>query len=523
MSLALLRRYLFSLRTVIVFAVTAGVFLSGVIAYLDFASRARGEHIAAIDVEIGRLADLTSLSMREPLWQFSPQQAESILDSVFVNPDVLSIEVVDHKDRMFVSRKRSPQSSPQGDESEKSLRKVQEIKREGALVGHISVTMSTAGYVQKLEAARSQYIRTTVIVLAGSLCIILIALHWGLVRPVRRLVNASMLIAQGQLDTPIQRVYSTELATLAGTLETTRRALLRLFADVESRNKSLADANENLEMRVAERTQSLEAAMASLKRAQDEIIQSEKLASLGRVVAGVAHELNTPIGNALTVATTIAAHLDDLQKEIASGTLRKSTLTLVTEKSQEGIAIFVSNVERAAQLISNFKQVAIDQTSDQRRAFDLAHVTTEVLSTLAPAVRKAHCELVVELEPDVQCDSYPGSYGQVLTNLVMNALLHGYPDTPGGVIRVQVRKESADHVSLTVIDTGQGMTEDVRQRVFDPFFTTKLGSGGSGLGMNIVYGIVTHALGGTVTVQSKLGEGARITVTFMAVASANAN
>jgi signal transduction histidine kinase len=516
MPLGLLKRYLFSLRTVVVFAVLAGVVLSSVLAYLDFASRARQEHIANLEVELGRLATLTALAMREPIWQFSPEQAESILDSVFINPDILSVEVKDHEDQVFARRIRD--ALPNDSSPDQSISATQAIRRDGALVGHISVVMSTAGYLAKLEAARAQYIRTTSIVLAGSLVIILMALQWGLVRPVRRLVASSTLIAQGQLDAPIPLVYSTELDTLAGALESTRLALLALFADVKARNQSLADANEHLEQRVADRTHSLETALVSLQRAQDEIIQTEKLASLGRVVAGVAHELNTPIGNALVVATTIAAHLETLQKEITGGTLRRSTLALVTEQSLEGIAIFVSNVQRAAQLISNFKQVAIDQTSDQRRVFDLAQVSADVLSMVGPAIRKANCELVTEMEADVRCDSFPGAYGQVLSNLVMNAALHGYPDDAGGRIWIRTQRVSLDEVSLTVRDEGKGMNDEVRQRIFDPFFTTRLGAGGSGLGMNIVHGIVTRALDGAVTVKSAPGQGAEVTVRFASVA-----
>ena len=516
MPFGLLKRYLFSLRTVIVLAVAMGVFLSSVLAYLDFASRARHEHIANLEVELVRLATLTALAMREPIWQFSPEQAESILDSVFINPDILSVEVKDHKDQVFARRIRA--SLPNALPPDQSISATQAIQRDGALVGHITVAMSTAGYMAKLETARAQYIRTTSIVLGGSLVIILMALQWGLVRPVRRLVASSTLIAQGQLDAPIPLVYSTELDTLAGALESTRLALLALFADVKARNQSLADANEHLEQRVAERTYSLETALVSLQRAQEEIIQTEKLASLGRVVAGVAHELNTPIGNALVVATTIAAHLQTLQKEINSGTLRRSTLSLVTEQSLEGIAIFVGNVQRAAHLISNFKQVAIDQTSDQRRVFDLAQVSADVLSMVGPAIRKANCELVTDMEPGVQCDSFPGAYGQVLSNLVMNAALHGYPDGTGGRIHIRTQRVSPDEVSLTVSDEGQGMTDEVRQRIFDPFFTTRLGAGGSGLGMNIVHGIVTRALDGAVTVKSAPGQGAEVTVRFARVA-----
>jgi two-component system NtrC family sensor kinase len=242
------------------------------------------------------------------------------------------------------------------------------------------------------------------------------------------------------------------------------------------------------------------------------MIESEKLASLGRVVAGVAHELNTPIGNALLGVTTLESDLEALQIELASGAMRRSSLGSFVTRAQEGLNLSHNNLQRAAHLIADFKQVAVDQTSDQRRRFDLAEVSAEILNMLQPTLRKTACVVERDLPAGLVCDSFPGGYGQVLTNLVLNAMNHAFEPGAPGHIRVQIGAVGDDQVEMVVSDDGMGMDENVRSRIFDPFFTTKMGRGGTGLGMNIVHGIVTRVLKGQVTVTSAPGQGTQIRV-----------
>lgn len=252
--------------------------------------------------------------------------------------------------------------------------------------------------------------------------------------------------------------------------------------------------------------------MQTLERAQLEMMESEKLASLGRVVAGVAHELNTPIGNALLGVSTLESDLGALQLEMASGTMRRSSLETFLTRTQEGLDLSHHNLERAAFLIADFKQVAVDQTSDQRRRFDLGEVSAEVLNMLQPTLRKTGCQVDRELPVGLMCDSYPGGYGQVLTNLVLNAMNHAFESGAQGRIWVHIGAVGEDQVEVVVSDDGIGMDDAVRSRIFDPFFTTKMGRGGTGLGMNIVHGIVTRVLKGQVVVSSALGKGTRIRI-----------
>ena len=502
-----------SLRVAIAFTVVLGVLLASFLSYVEQISDLRQQHTAQIRTEMNQLGTLTALALREPLWQFEAEQANSIMEAAFVNPDVVSIAIWDDKGTPFATRSRSAEDSRLVDST------THLVERNMTKVGKLTIQMSTAGYLRKVDEVRLQYMKHAAQVSIGALLVILLLMHWRLVRPLDELVAASGRLEKGQLDVPIRPVFRDEVGALADSLEATRLALLHLIAQLESRNMELTDANEHLEQRVAERTESLAQTLQTLERAQEKIIQTEKLASLGRVVAGVAHELNTPIGNALTVASTIQAELIDLKTELDSSTMRRSSLEHFIARADEGLALSLSNLQRAAHLISDFKQVAVDQTSDQRRAFNLAEVTTEVLNMLQPTLRKSGCQVTKNLDATVVCDGFPGRYGQVLTNLVINATVHAFDGRVGGNIYVSIGAPDADTVELVVADDGLGMEDQVRARIFDPFFTTKMGRGGTGLGMNIVHGIVTHILEGQISVHSTPGEGTRIRVVFPRVAS----
>lgn len=208
-----------------------------------------------------------------------------------------------------------------------------------------------------------------------------------------------------------------------------------------------------------------------------------------------------------------------MKAEFGAGKLRRSSLTAFFDRAEEGMALSMSNLQRAAHLISDFKQVAVDQTSDQRREFDLAEVTSEILNMLQPSMRMSGCEVHKDLCGGLVCDSFPGRYGQVLTNLVMNASIHAFEPGKTGRISVSIAAVDVDTVELVVADNGVGMSDAVRSRIFDPFFTTRMGRGGTGLGMNIVHGIATRVLGGQVTVDSAPDEGTRVRVVFPRVAA----
>ena len=295
--------------------------------------------------------------------------------------------------------------------------------------------------------------------------------------------------------------------------------VLTMSVDVTERKQMESDLkilNTDLELRVSERTQALDqtnrellVTMDTLKRTQDELINSEKLASLGSLVAGVAHELNTPLGNALVSASTITHDIEQMEQRLGEGNLKKSAFENFMLRMKEGTQLTLRSLERSVSLIASFKQVAVDQDSERRRTFDLALTLTEVLDTLRPGIKRSGLQLEVALCDGVSMDSFPGPLGQVVINLVTNAVNHGFDGLDAGTIRITAVRESGSTVRVSIQDDGVGIPNEHMGQIFDPFFTTKLGRGGSGLGLSISHRITTKVLGGQVTVHSVQGRGAR--------------
>lgn len=297
--------------------------------------------------------------------------------------------------------------------------------------------------------------------------------------------------------------------------------VLTMSVDVTERKQlelDLKGLNVHLEERIARRTHELERSNTSLKEtlqnlelARDELVRREKLAALGSLVAGVSHELNTPIGNSLTVASTLEHQVAAFSGQVAKG-LTRSALNEFVVEVREGVDILMRSLRRAVELVSGFKQVAVDQTSENRRAFNLHETTSEILLTLGPSIRRTPHTVVSDIPQGITMQSYPGPLGQVLTNLINNALIHGLADKAHGHITLAAAALREGWIELSVRDDGIGIDPEHLGRVFDPFFTTRLGQGGSGLGLNIVYNIVTRTLGGAIRVESKPGLGTCFTL-----------
>lgn len=283
--------------------------------------------------------------------------------------------------------------------------------------------------------------------------------------------------------------------------------------------RALQRLNDELEQRVSERTAQLadsnaqlRDALQTLQLAQDELVRSEKLASLGSLVAGIAHELNTPLGNSVTVSTTLQEWLRDFRRELQAETLRRSTLDEFVQQAEQATQLLVRNLARAAELIADFKQVAVDQTSAQRREFDLQRVVTEIVETLQPQFKKTPHRIRVDIAEGIHLDSFPGPLGQVVTNLALNALVHGFTDDMRGEVQISVRECADDRIELLVRDNGEGIPAEYLTKVFDPFFTTRMGQGGSGLGLHIAYTLVTRILGGSIMIESPPEGGTRAVI-----------
>lgn len=275
----------------------------------------------------------------------------------------------------------------------------------------------------------------------------------------------------------------------------------------------ISEYNQSLELQTLAEQEShnarlaAEQALQQLQKTQQELILSEKMASLGSLVAGVAHEINTPVGSSLTVSTMLADKLSIIQAKVNSGTISRSELLQFLSLTEEACDLLNRNINKAAELVQNFKQVAVDQTSSQRRQFELKKTLEEIIHTLRPQLRNTPHQVVTSLPANLLLDSYPGALGQVITNLVTNALIHAFTAQQQGEIRIFAQALNQNEVVITIEDNGQGMPAHLLKKAFDPFFTTKLGQGGSGLGLHIVYNLVHTVLGGSITLTNPPGKG----------------
>jgi signal transduction histidine kinase len=277
-------------------------------------------------------------------------------------------------------------------------------------------------------------------------------------------------------------------------------------ANLSATNQALAQSNK--ELRVA---------FDQVSAMQGELLRAEKMSALGNLVAGVAHELNTPIGNGLMAASTLKGNAEGMSRQLEKGVTRKQLHDFIDGIGQ-GSDILLHCLGRAAELVDSFKQVAVDQSSTRRRQFDVQQTFADALATLGNAIRQSGHQVHCDVPKGIVMDSYPGALEQVLLNLVNNGLLHAFPVGMSGRIRIVARLEADDWVEVSVSDDGVGIPPDNLARVFDPFFTTRLGQGGSGLGLHVVYNQVTTVLRGSVRVDSEPGHGACFTLRIPRVA-----
>lgn len=291
--------------------------------------------------------------------------------------------------------------------------------------------------------------------------------------------------------------------------EELREARNHLEAKVEERTQELNAANQELQVTNEELLDTLD----RLQKAQDEIVKTSKMAALGGLVAGVAHEINTPAG----VALTAASHLETITKEILdmyeNKNLKRKDFEGYVKECQQATEIIFSNLKRADRLIRSFKQVSVDQTSEVRRQFNIKNYIEETLLSLSSKLKNTEHVVEVSCDESLEIDSFPGGFSQIITNLLMNALIHGYRANNAGHITITATKEE-NNLVLRFSDDGKGMEEEVRKKIFDPFFTTRRDAGGSGLGLHIVYNIVTQQFNGTIECESKLLKGTTFIITI---------
>lgn len=320
------------------------------------------------------------------------------------------------------------------------------------------------------------------------------ALYYGCVRKPSAFHREAVQAATDLASIAIERHHMDEAE---------RARVAELEQRVEARTQDLALRNHELEQTVGE-----------LQHTQEALIEARKLISLGRLVAGLAHELNTPIGNARLLSTSLLERSVELRARIEAGELKRSEMLRFLAAQEDGSRLLSQALAGAVERISSFRAIVVEHEDAQLTRFALHELVGDTVQLLSPLLREAQCEIVNAVPADILLDSYPAQLQQVLTNLFSNAIQHGFDARPGGLVKVMASRSADGHITLSVHDDGQGIAPAVLTRVFDPFFTTRMGQGFAGLGLHVAYTLVHGLLGGDIQVDSPPGEGTTVTLSL---------
>ncbi|HYD58873.1 MAG TPA: ATP-binding protein [Noviherbaspirillum sp.] len=459
-------------------------------------------------------------SLPPALWELDQRKIGGLLEGEMLPREVLAIRVLDTNDKIFGGRMRdeygqvvpAPRDADVGGdivEGELIYRRIEmatDASREDT-VGWLVINFSRQHIVERLHAEVVR--KVTEILLLDLALVVALSLSLRMVfNPLKRLRDGLYDLATREAD-EVQPLPENRRDEFGEVVHGFNRILIKLKATIERTRKAEEEA----------KCASTAAAKAyeELRQAQDSLVQAERLASLGGLVAGVAHEINTPVGITLTSASVLAEATDRVRRDMQAGAMKKSDLLTYLDTAGESTQLIMANANRAAQLIQSFKQIAVDQTHEERRSFALRDYIEEVVTSLHPRIKKTRVTVEIDCDGGVCLDSYPGAFAQVLTNLTMNALIHAFGPDDDGCITIRVRQQGGC-IELVFSDNGRGISPEHLDKVFDPFFTTQRGQGGTGLGLNIVYNLVAKQFGGTIAVASTPGQGTQFTIRFPSTA-----
>jgi signal transduction histidine kinase len=403
---------------------------------------------------------------------------------------------------------------------EQFIELIVEIKSKRKVVGHLYIQSSLVNNNNFLDDISLIAILLIVIALTAS-SVLALWVHKKVRKPLIDMTEAIESIAQlKSFDSRLKKQDYKEYDILARNMNILlARTEKHIHKTEDNHNYSLAQNNE-LKNRVDSRTSALKesnqellSTLEKLHQYQGQLVESEKMASLGDMVAGIAHEINTPIGLGVTASSLLADNLFIIKESFDNKTLKSSELKRFLNDGEENISIIFRNLERAANLISSFKKVAVDQSSAENRSFDVKGLIDEVLITLSAKIKSAQVNISVNCPNELLVTSKPGPINQILINLILNSIYHAFDDIEQKEISIEVINISGQ-LNIHYNDNGNGLDESIRTKIFEPFTTTKRGSGGSGLGMHLVYNLVTQALAGHISVQSEPQQGVDFDITF---------
>lgn len=492
----------------ILIAVIFSMSLMGFIRIGIMSEHLMNERNSKIDVTV----ELAAMSLSDPLWNYNELGVAISCEALFRDKEIGLVIVTANQQEMYRRHNSDPIYFIE------NLTMVEkEIVKDARSIG--TVTVGFTKYY--LENRLHQAVFTDLIIVLLTLLLLWILISFIVLfvtKPIYALGQGTEDIAKGNLEKRLQIEYEDEIGDLARKFnimaEKLGQAHNEMERRVERRTQELSASNQEL-MSVNEEmlamNESLQQTLEELQKTQYQLIQSEKMAALGGLVAGVAHEINTPLGNSVTMASYLRSILDEFSILCAKGQVHRKELNDFISDEEEGLKSLEVNLTRAAKLVRSFKNVATDQMVEERQIFNVQLYLEEIILTLRSRLKKTRLQLVINCPEQLKWDSYPDVFVQIITNLIMNSLVHAYSSTDEGVLTFSFREEE-EQLVIEYADDGKGMEETVCKKVFEPFFTTARSNGGTGLGLYIVYNLVTQKLHGTISCSSQLGVGTKFII-----------
>ncbi len=407
------------------------------------------------------------------------------------------------------------------DEDNQVIEIIRPINIEEQTLGYVYVRMSPESFFSYVSGTRMVQVATIVLIIIAAF---LVALKYGqmLANPIQDTNLMLQKVARSR-DYSL-RFSASNVREYDHMLDSINILLSRVeeyISKQQQAERELQTLNSRLEEEVNQRTVALKSAngeliqtLEKLHQFQRQIVENEKMASLGDMVAGVAHEVNTPIGLGITASTMMLDRLAVIDQQFRDKTLKASAMERFINESRENLNIIYRNLDRAAQLISSFKQVAVDQTSEEAREVNVKQLIEETLMSMRPRLKKVTHTINIDCPETLNVMCKAGPLNQILINLIMNSLIHAFETVENGKIDVIARLTEEQKLKIIYKDNGSGIPASIKKRIFDPFVTTKRGQGGSGLGMHLVFNLVTQALNGNIKLESEEGNGVEFTLTF---------
>lgn len=474
------------------------------------------------------LTDITKNALSQALWNFDEKGEKTIADSLMKDTDIAQIKIYNEDNIPIYAHVKEgvEYAAPH------LIRHRTAIEYNGTLIGYAEMQFTTYYMARNIQAAI--YLRLVQIgTLMFAMVITVLFISIRITRPIENLSRETALIASGDLSRRIEITNQDEIGDLAEKFNAMVTALAQAHESIaqdaielEKKNREILVYSEELEVLVDARTSDYNRANSELKlkneelertlniyhETQDQLIETKKMAALGTLVAGVAHEINTPLGNGITMASFLQKIHNDLNQKLQSGALTRQELITFLEDFKDASLVLSTNLDRSANLVQHFKQLAVDLSSDEKTSFSLHENIDTVIISLKHEYTGTKHQLENLCPKGIVLNSYPGEFSQIFTQLIKNSLEHGLKNHIQGRIQISASLSDDDLLRIDYTDNGIGISEDNLTKIFDPFYTTSRYYGNAGLGLNIIYNIVTHKLHGNIRCESAPGTGVRFVI-----------